>query len=195
MAATLSTALRLVFAWLLIIASAQSSVAQTVVDSFAQLGEVVRPGTMIIIEDDTGERTKGKLQELSESGLTITSGTFARVRSLPAERVARVARVDSRLNGFLIGFGAGAVPGVILGSMINQYCYNESPEHCPGAILFLGGLFGGIGGLIGWGIDGLVDGETLVFARRATSSTTRLRIIPVVSRRGGGLTVAVRFGQ
>lgn len=124
-------------------AFAGSSAAQTQVDSFTQLSEVLKSGNVIYVEDDAGQRTKGRLLDLSGSSLTIESGR--QQRSFPADRLVRVSQVDSKLNGFLIGFAAGAIPGLMFGHTVNSYCYNESPDHCPSAYFIFGGLSGGVG--------------------------------------------------
>ena len=78
------------------------------------------------------------------------------VRQASTFRQAPQPERDSRLNGFLIGFVAGAVPGIMLGMGINSYCNNESSSDCPWAIPIVGGLFGLAGGGIGYAIDGAI---------------------------------------
>jgi len=193
MAAPLSAAVRVTLVALLLTgASAGSSAAQTPVDSFTQLPGILKIGSVIYVEDETGQRTKGKLRELSGSSLVLVA-SGRQERSFPADRVVRVTRVDSKLNGFLIGFAAGAVPGVSLGWGINQYCFNESPDHCPSAIFIAGGLLGALGGWIGWAIDGAINGETLVFSKPRASSTSRVRLAPVLTARGTGVVLSVTF--
>ena len=144
--------------------------AQDVVTSFDGLSHVVKPGMVVFVQEQNGQRTKGKITGLSGTSIKImTGGVSGRTLTFDADGVARVSRVDSRLNGFLIGAAAGAVPGLILGHMFNQYCKNESPDYCPVAYAYAGGLLGLAGGGIGYAIDGAIDGQTLVF-RRAGSS-------------------------
>ena len=150
---------------LMTLACAASSSAQTVVDSFSRLPEVLKPGTTVIVTDEKGEQTNGKVSELSPASLRLLTGQVQRTTVFPADRVTRVSRLDSRLNGFLIGAAVGAVPGILLGMAFNQYCKNESPDYCPGAIVYGGALTGLAGGGIGYAIDGWIDGQTLVFAR------------------------------
>jgi hypothetical protein len=80
-------------------------------------------------------------------------------------------RRDSRVNGFLIGFAAGAIPGVILGMGISRYCDNEA-RSCPVAVPLVGALFGFAGGGIGYAIDGAI-GESRTFARPRPSPGVR----------------------
>jgi hypothetical protein len=88
---------------------------------------------------------------------------------------ASPATRDSRLNGFLIGFVAGAVPGIMLGMGINTYCNNESSSDCPWAIPILGGLFGLAGGGIGYAIDGAIH-QSPTFGRPRPNPSLRLSL-------------------
>ena len=103
-------------------------------------------------------------------------------RALLAEDGSRTAawqaappKADSRLNGFLIGFAAGAVPGILLGMGIRQYCENESAS-CPAAVPITGILTGFIGGGIGYAIDGAIHGQSLTFGRPRPSPAMRVSI-------------------
>lgn len=88
------------------------------------------------------------------------------------EQGAAQPRRDSRLNGFLIGFAAGAVPGIMLGMGIKTYCENEATS-CPIAVPIVGGLFGLAGGGIGYAIDGAIHGQSLTFGRPRPSPSLR----------------------
>ena len=152
------------------LACAVPAFAQEPVGSFAQLPQVVTPGNIVFVQDEKGERTKGKITELSETSLQITTGgVYSRTLSFNADRVTRVSKVDSRLNGFIVGAVAGVVPGLFLGHLFNQRCKNESPDYCPVAYAYAGGLLGITGGGIGYAIDGAIDGQTLVFRRAGAS--------------------------
>jgi hypothetical protein len=178
-----------VIAVALAIAWARPANAQTAVESFDQLSQVVRPGIMVMVTDEKGERAKGKITALSGASLELSRGP-GRTVSFSADHVRSVSRVDSRLNGFLIGFAAGAVPGAYLGAGIKTYCENEAAS-CPAAVPIVGGLFGLIGGGIGYVIDGAIDGQTLVFARRGGAA--RLRVMPMFGRGAAGVGLSLRF--
>ena len=144
------------------------AVAQTTIDSFAELSQVLKKGNTVFVQDEKGERTKGKITELSDTSLRImTGGISGRTLTFNADRVARVSKVDSRLNGFLIGAIAGAVPGLLLGHGLNSWCENELGSNCWVTYPYTAGLTGLVGGWIGFAIDGAIDGQTLVFARRS----------------------------
>ena len=97
-------------------------------------------------------------------GLTILSpSSFALLDAGSRERGAfeqgnAQPQRDSRLNGFLIGFAIGAVPGILLGMAIADYCENESTS-CPIAIPYYAGLSGLAGGGIGFAVDGWIHDQ------------------------------------
>ena len=159
------------FASLVLVSAAQ---AQDPLGSFASLNERIKPGTIVYVTDEKGEQVKGKITELSAASLKlVTRDKYEQRMTFPSDRVSRVTRVDSRLNGFLIGAAAGAVPGVLLGIGFTTYCENES-AHCPWAPAVLGTVFGLTGGGIGAAIDGAINGQRLVYSRmRAPSPGVR----------------------
>jgi hypothetical protein len=153
------------FAVFLTAAFATSSAAQELTDSFADVPGL-KPGAIVFVTDDQGRRTKGKITNLSAASLElVTRGRDERPVVFQSDRVVRVTRIDSRWNGFLIGAAIGAVPGIILGSLFNEYCYNESGGHCPIMILFAGTATGLAGGWIGFGIDGAINAQTPIYTR------------------------------
>jgi hypothetical protein len=152
---------------LVIAASAMPAAAQKpLVEEFSRLPDVLDKGAIVYVTLDKGERTKGKITELSAATVEImTRGSYERRVTFPGDQVVSVTKVDSRLNGFLIGAAIGAIPGIWLGTIFNQYCKNESPDYCPGAIAYGGALTGLAGGWIGFSIDNAINGQTLMFAR------------------------------
>lgn len=150
----------------LLVACSRHAVAQTTVDSFADLSKVVKTGHTVFVQDEKGERTKGKINELSDTSMQLMTGGFrSRTLTIPADRVMRVSKVDSKWNGFVIGAIAGAVPGLLLGKGLKNWCENESGSHCNNVYAFAGVPFGLAGGWIGSAIDGKIDGQTLIFRR------------------------------
>ena len=147
-----------------------------VTDSFAALLQVIERGTNVFVEEENGQRTKGKVVDLSGATLQLmTPGVSGRRVSFAPDQVRRVMKVDSRLNGFLIGAAAGAIPGILLGMGFSTYCSNEATS-CPAAPALVGTLFGLAGGGIGYAIDGAIDGQTLVYSRGPRGSVSlRLR--------------------
>ena len=174
------------------LAVALPAAAQQPVAAFGDLPTVVKKGTVVFVQDEKGERTKGKISELSEKSLQLTTGgAFPRTVTFGADRVWRVSTLDSRLNGFLIGVAAGAVPGLILGHGFKQWCINESGSHCDNQYAYWGGFLGLVGGWIGYAVDGAIDGPTLVFRR--SSASVDLRVTPIVTNRPAGVRLSLRF--
>lgn len=193
MAAPLSEAVRIpMFALALTIVCAGSSAAQTTVESFADLPKVLKPGIVVFVQDKTGQRTKGTITALSGSALELRSGAVVeQTMAFPADRVTRVTRVDSRLNGFLIGLAAGGIPGAYLGVGFRSWCVNESGSHCDRFVPITGAVFGLIGGGIGFAIDGAIDGQTLVFARRGAPA--QARVTPMFGDHLAGVRLSLTF--
>jgi hypothetical protein len=153
----------------LVFATSASAQEKVPVDAFSRLPERVKPGTVVIVIDEKGQRTKGKISDLSPTSLQLmTSGWNEHPVSFTADRVFRVSRLDSQWNGFLIGTVIGAVPGILFGVMFTTYCTNEA-SSCPAAPVYFGALTGLAGGWIGYGIDGLINGQELVYSKRTAT--------------------------
>ena len=182
-----------ILAFTLVICCAASGFAQAPVESFAQLPEVLEQGTIVYVQDEQGRRTKGRIRELSPASLTLsTVDGYSEKRSFAADRVARISRVDSRLNGFLIGLAAGAVPGIMVGYGFKTYCSNEA-AHCPAAPAIFGATCGLIGGWIGFEIDDAINGQRLVFRRAGPSSAAKIHLAPVLTTRSTGARISITF--
>jgi hypothetical protein len=141
--------------------SGRWAAAQTPVESFAQLQPALTLGQTVIVEDSSGSRIKGALTGLTATSMTVTPKS-KQPRTFGAGGVSRVTRFDSRLNGFLIGAAAGAVPGLMLGYGWSEYCNNEAGGHCPVAYAIFGGLCSAVGGWIGWSLDGAINHDRFV---------------------------------
>jgi hypothetical protein len=114
-----------------------------------------------------------RLAALSPSSMGLLEDTGVRER-VAFEQGLTKPRRDSRLNGFLIGFALGAVPGVVLGWKISQYCENESTS-CPAVIPLFGGLSGLAGGGIGFAIDSAIH-QSPTFGRPSPTPGVRFSV-------------------
>src|SRR5688572_28180728 len=124
---------------LIVLGCAHDAIAQEPVASFAELSTVVKRGAVVVVHDDKGERTKGKITELSPTTLQImTGGALSRTLSFGADRVTRVSKLDSRWNGFIIGAVAGAVPGLLAGYWWSEYSNNEGGGPTPLGYVYFG---------------------------------------------------------
>jgi hypothetical protein len=170
---------------------ARASAAQDPVESFSLLPQVIKKGNVVFVQDDKGERTKGKITELSDTSLRImTGGVMGRTLTFPADRVSRVSKLDSRWNGFIIGAIAGAVPGMLAGYWWSAYSNNEAGGPSNWGYVYFGSALIAVGGGIGYAIDGAIDGQTLVFRR---STVARMRVEPMIGDRAGGARFSLRF--
>lgn len=82
---------------------------QAVPESLADLHTVVETpqGSTLYVTDVRGQRVKGRLQELSESSLTLLVDGTPRVIS--GESVVKIERGDSLENGFWLGLATALV--------------------------------------------------------------------------------------
>lgn len=183
----LLTVLSSVFA--LLVVPIGDAAAQPAAATVEELQPLLKDGMLITVTDDAGKHATGKLRQISEGRLLLEKrgGGYG---AFPLGDIASVRKTDSRANGYWIGFAIGVVPGVIVGSLFNQYCYNEGPSNCPSAIVVLGGLGGLAGGGIGWAIDSAITGGPMLYARTKAS---RVAIQPIYSPRADVAGASVRF--
>jgi hypothetical protein len=79
--------------------------AQIVARSFDELQQILKVDETIVITDESGRQTKGKVAGVSAASLTILTPE----KQIFLERgVAQISRTDSLWNGALIGAGVGA---------------------------------------------------------------------------------------
>jgi hypothetical protein len=172
---------------------ASPAFAQPTVDSFSELSKVVKKGQVVFVEDEAGQRVKGNITELSDSSLQLmTTGVGGREVTLAGSRITRVSRVDSRVNGFLIGAAIGVGAGIYSGSMIDMLFENEA-SNADFAYPLFGALMGLAGGGIGYAIDGAIDGQQLVFARRGLAPQPQVRVSPFAAAHGRGVRLSIDF--
>jgi hypothetical protein len=77
--------------------------------TFEDLGRVIAPGDAITLTDARGQRTKGRLSELSPSELVVVADE---ARRFNVSEVGRIDRADGLWNGVLIGAATGAAIGL-----------------------------------------------------------------------------------
>ena len=118
--------------------------------------------------------------------------TPGRISELTASEVSAIARLrpDSKKNGALIGIGVGVALGVAVGAFAGQ---ENNTNSTSGAIV--GGLaYGGLGALIGVGIDALSPGKkTVIYTARAPGSAARLSLRPILLPTRRGIVAHISF--
>jgi hypothetical protein len=163
--------------------------AQELAGTFDQLRVLVKPGDKITVTDDAGRETSGRLVELSSTSLALIVDDER--RDLPASEVntIRQRRSDPLANGAKWGLGIGAALGLAAGLALSSGYDNDD----DGALVGFGILiYGGLGAGIGAGVDALISGNQVIYARR-TASSSRVTIRPLVTPQRRGVVLAVGF--
>ncbi len=140
----------------------------------------LRRGVGIYVTDETGQRMKGKVIDLS--GTLLTVETRAGATSIETSAIRRIELPDSTGNGIMIGLGL-AVAGTFLScgieSAANEYCYGTAYAFWP--IL-------GVGAFVGAMVDATRH-KTLYEAADAK----RVTVAPVVSRAGLSVRASIEW--
>jgi hypothetical protein len=166
----------------LMVAAASVADAQGIASSYEQLRLLVRPGDTVSIVDVNGQEATGKILDLASSSLALQV-KGARVEVLERDvRTIRQRRGDSLGNGALWGLGTGASIGFLAGSQFGSAGF--------GAIVAM--FYGGIGAGVGVGIDAMITGRQVIYARPGVSSA-RVRVSPLLTRDRHGAQLSVRF--
>jgi hypothetical protein len=159
----------------------QSSIATT----FRDLTGAIEPGRRLVVTTIDGATVRGRFQGLDASRLFIRTGDG--IREFSESDVRELRRRGDRLwNGALIGMGAGAVGGMLLGSN-RPGCGGES---ICGAIGFGAGAL--LGALIGLTADALMPHDDLLYTGAKVQSR-RWVVEPLVGSHGYGARVTKAF--
>ena len=133
---------------------------QTVATNFEELRLKVKAGDTVYVTDDSGKSEQGaRILDLSTSSLVVSIGGVR--RELLESNVARLRQrlPDSKKNGALIGLLIGAA-----GSVAGAKALESPAGSCSGACVAGNILYGGgLGALIGLGIDALIQGRKDIY--------------------------------
>ena len=143
-------------------------------------------GQVVTITEINGNRSQGRITDLTGSTIVLRLDSDEQ-RSLSASTVRRVDVKDSLLNGALIGFAAGAVPGAVFGNFVRLLCESES-GRCDAAPVVAGAMFGAFGAGLGAGIDALIRRSVTV-----SPNHPKISVAPLIEPRRRGLMMSVRF--
>ena len=161
-------------------------------------------GRTIMVIDDTGIETSGRLLRFTAEELTIA--VDGRDRTFERRRVEAIyQRGDSVKNGMAIGFFVGAAAGFATGvrrtecgdhDYVTGYQYSHVP--CTGTEkvtegLTIGALTGLLGVGIGAGIDKIIPGRRLLYERPKQAGTTVFSIVPSLAPSRLGLLTSVSW--
>src|SRR5262245_64170982 len=161
----------LTLSWLLNAGSAQAQ---------ASFGGVQSPGLpTVFVTDRSGEETKGILQRLTESEISVlVDGT---TKTFTPDEVSTIERKgDSLKNGALIGLSIGAVTGVLTMGLSDCPTSNSS---CPAQRWAMVLLNAGIYTAIGTAIDAAIPGRTRIWPQKPRKAGQPLVSLSALERR------------
>lgn len=165
--------------------------AQQLAGTFNQLVVLVKPGDTVTVTDAAGNQVRGRIEALSSSSMALlVSGMRRELREAEISTI-RQRRSDPLKNGALWGFGVGAGLGTMAGLAIAGDC-----SDCLKGwfVPFAAAFYGGIGAGIGVGIDALVEGQQVIYAR-AQPSSARLTLAPLLARNRKGVLMSWRLAK
>jgi hypothetical protein len=146
--------------------------------AFSRLQEKLREGDKVIVTDQQGRSTKGRLTSVSAEEIVLT--VDGAPRQFPADTVTRVKRQRTGvLLGALIGLGAGIAAAIPL------YQLQENEGTYTGVVFGVIAL--GVGS--GIGIDALVNIPRTVYKREPNN----LALTPLVGPKHAGARLTVSF--
>lgn len=157
--------------------------AQTVAHSFEELRQVLKNGQSVVVTDASGQRTRGKVADVSPSSLVVVT---PEARTFAMSSVAEIRGADTVRSGALTGLGVGAGAGL---AMVAAMCA-DGPDCGPSVQVV--SIAAGIGAAIGAGIDALLNnrGRVLYRSRQPAFSLT---IAPFAGEHRQGVMASVRF--
>jgi hypothetical protein len=163
-----------------------SAQAQIVVRSFTELQRILKVDETVVITDESGRQTRGKVADVSAASLTVLT---PEKQTFLERSVAQIRRTDSLWNGVLIGAGVGgAVFGVGWISCVSQDVGCEIWGD-PGGFV-TSWLAPAAGGIVGALLDRAKGNEPIYVT---PSRQTAVAVSPWLGRKGTGISVSLRF--
>jgi hypothetical protein len=155
--------------------------AQELAGTFDQLRVLVKPGDTLTVTDAAGVPVRGKLVTLSTASLSLdVSGSRKLFQNSEIDTIAR-RTPDSLRNGALIGLAiGGGLFGSAVGAATSHWGYAASAAL----------VYGGLGAAIGAGVDAMIEGPRVIYAR-AAAKPVGISIAPARSGRGRGVVATI----
>ena len=164
---------------LFVIVAPSPAPAQTASNSFEELRLLLKKGQTVVVTDATGQRTKGKVADVSPSSLVVL---IPDARTFTERTVSEIRVTDRVWNGALIG--------AAIGTGFAMWDYLIDPSEPGNAAIFTVAI--GLGSAIGAGIDALVNrGGKLLYT--SPRPIRRVTISPAIGKDRQGALVSVRF--
>jgi hypothetical protein len=154
------------------------------------------PGASIVVHEENGRKTSGRLLRLDAASLTIE--VRGNEHTVEREHVARVyQQADSLKNGLWIGLGLGAALGIVTGAAATD-CGFFVPQRCTGSdkaqiAAVLGGVLGAIGMGAGVGIDALAPHRRLLFEAHPRGGHAAFTVAPKLGPTKAGVRATVAW--
>lgn len=169
---------------------AAPATGQTVAATFEELRFKVKAGDTVYLTTEGGtSEQRARILELSGSSLAVSIDGVR--RDLVESNVTRIRQrlPDSKVNGAVIGFL------VVAGFSTSMAKAFESPAGaCSVGCISVNVLYGGgLGALMGLGIDALIQGRKDIFQRGASRSSLDVALRPSLTAQAKSLNVSVRF--
>ena len=143
----------------------------------------VKPGKSIFVMTTDGVQIDGVAGPVTPEGLTIY--TPAGRETISFERAFRVERRDSSKTGLLYGAVGGYVSGLVFAANEGGCDGPWMPGFCSAGFTQMMSLMtGGIGALIGWGIDAAERGRSKIY-----EAAPPVKVGVVAGPRGAGVRV------
>ena len=183
---TASTFVRALAAFaLLVLLLAPRSEAQAIAENFDQLRFRLQAGDNVYIVDGTEEQ-EARVLDVSSSTLAVSiKGTR---RSLAERDVTRIRRrlPDSLWNGAIIGAATGSGLAIGLGASVG--------DECSAACWATGvAFYGGIGTLVGTGVDALIKGRKTIYTAAGGDPSAKVVVRPLMLPGVKSLSLSVQF--
>ena len=162
------------------------SEAQAVASNFEEVRFRLATGDTVYVSRNNGQEQEARVLGVSPSSLAVSIGGIR--RDLSEREVTRIRQrlPDPLWNGAVIGAAGGLGIGVtyLLTGVI------ESCDTACGAIEVA--LYGGLGAVIGVGVDALIKGRKTIYATGREPSTNVV-VRPILRSNDKGLSVSVQF--
>lgn len=157
--------------------------AQTVANSFEELRQVLKNGQAVVVTDASGQRTRGKVADVSPSSLVVF---IPEARTFAEGTITEIRGPDTLRSGALTGLAVAVGAGL---AGVAAMCA-DGPD-CGPAVQAVS-ISAGIGAAIGAGIDALLNnrGRILYRSRQQTFSLT---VSPLAGEHRQGVLASVRF--
>ena len=173
---------------MLVLFIADSALAQQLAGSFDQLRVLVKPGDTLTVTDAAGETVKGRLSGLTSSSISVNvSGQVRQFLNAEVDTIQKRGP-DSLKNGALVGLSIGG--GLAAMFITAALGAGEDGGHWYWVAL---PAYAGMGAGIGAGVDALIEGRRVIYAR--TNSRQALSLAPMLGRDRRGIALSVRLGN